>query len=120
MAFLILIVSLLAGPSSRVLFDFAAAALQIAGGLLTERTASRCSTRQKEHHQTRGRIRRAPTEDCRLRPAGTPLSGPGSMAVMINLATECSSGASGDFSLRPRGLCHFLFLASGIRVRLVR
>src|SRR6202044_582483 len=51
-AFIILIVSLLAGTFILEFFSISLPALQIAGGLLIARTAFQMLNPQKEHHQT--------------------------------------------------------------------
>jgi multiple antibiotic resistance protein len=89
-AFIILLVSLLAGTFILSFFSISLPALQIAGGLLIARTAFQMLNPQKEHHQTPAEERDAQQrEDVSFVPLAMPLlSGPGSMAVMINLATE--------------------------------
>ncbi len=89
-AFLILIVSLLAGTFILNFFSISLPALQIAGGLLIARTAFQMLNPQKEHTQTDADQKDArQREDISFVPLAMPLlSGPGSMAVMINLATE--------------------------------
>lgn len=89
-AFLILLVSLLAGTFILEFFSISLPALQIAGGLLIARTAFQMLNPQKEHHQTPAEEHDAKErEDISFVPLAMPLlSGPGSMAVMINLATE--------------------------------
>jgi multiple antibiotic resistance protein len=89
-AFVILLVSLLAGTFVLEFFSISLPALQIAGGLLIARTAFQMLNPQKEHHQTPAEEHEAKQrEDVSFVPLAMPLlSGPGSMAVMINLATE--------------------------------
>ena len=89
-AFAILLVSLLAGTFVLEFFSISLPALQIAGGLLIARTAFQMLSPQKEHHQTPAEEHDAKQrEDVSFVPLAMPLlSGPGSMAVMINLATE--------------------------------
>jgi multiple antibiotic resistance protein len=89
-AFIILLVSLLAGTFVLEFFSISLPALQIAGGLLIARTAFQMLNPQKEHHQTPAEEHDAKQrEDVSFVPMAMPLlSGPGSMAVMINLATE--------------------------------
>jgi multiple antibiotic resistance protein len=89
-AFVILLVSLLAGTFVLEFFSISLPALQIAGGLLIARTAFQMLNPQKEHHQTPAEEHDAKQrEDVSFVPMAMPLlSGPGSMAVMINLATE--------------------------------
>jgi multiple antibiotic resistance protein len=89
-AFLILLVSLVAGTFILEFFSISLPALQIAGGLLIARTAFQMLNPQKEHHQTPAEEKDAKQrEDVSFVPLAMPLlSGPGSMAVMINLATD--------------------------------
>lgn len=89
-AFVILLVSLVAGSFVLEFFSISLPALQIAGGLLIARTAFQMLNPQKEHHQTPAEEHDArQREDVYFVPLAMPLlSGPGSMAVMINLATE--------------------------------
>jgi len=89
-AFIILLVSLVAGTFVLEFFSISLPALQIAGGLLIARTAFQMLNPQKEHHQTPAEEHDAKQrEDVSFVPMAMPLlSGPGSMAVMINLATE--------------------------------
>lgn len=89
-AFVILLISLLAGTFILAFFSISLPALQIAGGLLIARTAFQMLNPQKEHHQTPAEEHDArQREDIAFVPLAMPLlSGPGSMAVMINLATE--------------------------------
>ena len=89
-AFAILLVSLLAGTFILNFFSISLPALQIAGGLLIARTGFQMLNPQKEHHQTPAEEHDAKQrEDISFVPLAMPLlSGPGSMAVMINLATE--------------------------------
>src|ERR1700689_1159941 len=89
-AFAILLVSLLAGTFVLEFFSISLPALQIAGGLLIARTAFQMLSPQKEHHQTTVEEQESrEKEDVSFVPLAMPLlSGPGSMAVMINLATE--------------------------------
>ena len=89
-AFIILFVSLVAGTFVLEFFSISLPALQIAGGLLIARTAFQMLSPQKEHHQTPAEEHEAKErEDVSFVPLAMPLlSGPGSMAVMINLATE--------------------------------
>jgi multiple antibiotic resistance protein len=89
-AFIILILSLLAGTFILKFFAISLPALQIAGGLLIARTAFQMLNPQREHHQTAAEHQEAcQREDISFVPLAMPLlSGPGSIAVMINLATE--------------------------------
>jgi len=88
-AFLILIVSLLAGTFILAFFSISLPALQIAGGLIIARTSFQMLNPQKEHHQTTHEEQEArKMDDISFVPMGMPLlAGPGSIAVMINLAT---------------------------------
>ena len=92
-AFLILIVSLLAGTFILAFFSISLPALQIAGGLLIARTGFQMLNPQKEHHQSAHEEQEArDKDDISFVPLAMPLlSGPGSMAVMINLATEATA-----------------------------
>lgn len=89
-AFLILLVSLLAGTFILKFFSITLPAVQIAGGLLIARTGFQMLAPQKEHHQTHVEEQEAKEkEDISFVPLAMPLlSGPGAMAVMINLATR--------------------------------
>jgi multiple antibiotic resistance protein len=89
-AFVILIVSLLAGTLILEFFSISLPALQIAGGLLIARTAFDMLRPQREHHQTEAEEKESRgKEDISFVPLAMPLlSGPGSMAVMINLSTH--------------------------------
>ena len=89
-AFAILLVSLLAGTFILAFFAISLPALQIAGGLLIARTGFQMLSPQKEHHQTGAEeLEAREKEDISFVPLAMPLlSGPGSMAVMINLATD--------------------------------
>jgi multiple antibiotic resistance protein len=89
-AFIILFVSLIAGTFILEFFSISLPALQIAGGLLIARTGFQMLNPQKEHHQTPAEEHDAKQrESIAFVPLAMPLlSGPGSMAVMINLATE--------------------------------
>jgi multiple antibiotic resistance protein len=89
-AFIILFVSLLAGTFILKFFSISLPAIQIAGGLLIARTGFQMLGPQKVHHQTEAEEEEArEKEDISFVPLAMPLlAGPGSMAVMINLATE--------------------------------
>jgi len=91
-AFLILIVSLLAGTFILAFFSITLPALQIAGGLLIARTGFQMLNPQKEHHQSLHEEQEArDKDDISFVPLAMPLlSGPGSIAVMINLATDAT------------------------------
>jgi len=89
-AFIILLVSLLGGSFVLKFFAISLPAVQIAGGLLIARTGFQMLSPKREHHQTdteeqESRVK----EDISFVPLAMPLlSGPGAMAVMINLATR--------------------------------
>jgi len=88
-AFSILLISLLAGTFILAFFGISLPALQIAGGMLIARTGFQMLNPQKEHLQTpHEEIEAREMEDVSFVPLAMPLlSGPGSMAVMINLAS---------------------------------
>ena len=94
-AFIILFVSLVAGTFILKFFSISLPALQIAGGLLIARTAFQMLNPQREHHQTPAEEHEAKQrDDVSFVPLAIPLlSGPGSMAVMINLGTEVTHWA---------------------------
>jgi multiple antibiotic resistance protein len=122
-AFIILIVSLLAGTFILEFFSISLPALQIAGGLLIARTAFQMLNPQKEHHQTSAEENDArQREDVSFVPLAMPLlSGPGSMAVMINLATEVQFwGEWVIFSLAAAAVCIISYFVLAESVRLVR
>jgi multiple antibiotic resistance protein len=112
-AFIILIVSLVAGTFILEFFAISLPALQIAGGLLIARTAFQMLNPQKEHNQT---------DDISFVPLAMPLlSGPGSMAVMINLATEVKFwGEWVIFSVAAAAVCVISYFVLAESVRLVR
>jgi multiple antibiotic resistance protein len=89
-AFLILLVSLLGGSFVLKFFSISLPALQIAGGLLIARTSFQMLSPKREHHQTPSEEQEScEKEDISFVPLAMPLlSGPGAMAVMINLATQ--------------------------------
>jgi multiple antibiotic resistance protein len=89
-AFVILLVSLLAGTFILKFFSISLPAVQIAGGILIAKTGFQMFGPQKDHHQSPAEEEEARTkEDISFVPLAMPLlAGPGSMAVMINLATE--------------------------------
>ena len=91
-AFLILLASLLGGSFILKFFSITLPALQIAGGLLIARTGFQMLSPQREHHQTNTEEKESrEKEDISFVPLAMPLlSGPGAMAVMINLATRVS------------------------------
>jgi multiple antibiotic resistance protein len=89
-SFLILLISLVAGTFILNFFSISLPAVQIAGGLMIARTAFQMLGSQKHHHQTSGEEQEArEKEDISFIPMAMPLlAGPGSIAVMINLATR--------------------------------
>jgi multiple antibiotic resistance protein len=89
-SFIILLVSLLAGTFILEFFSISLPALQIAGGLLIARTGFQMLNPQREHHQTGAEEKESQERgDVSFVPLAMPLlSGPGAMAVMINLATS--------------------------------
>ena len=88
-AFVILVISLMAGSLILAFFSITLPALQIAGGLVIARTGFLMLNPQKEHHQTdHEEAESKELEDVSFVPLALPLlGGPGSMAVMINLST---------------------------------
>ncbi len=94
-SFAILVVSLLAGTFILAFFSITLPALQIAGGLLIARTGFLMLNPQKEHHQTAHEEQESKEkEDISFVPMAMPLlAGPGSMAVMINIATDTAHWA---------------------------
>ncbi len=122
-AFIILLVSLLAGTFILAFFSISLPALQIAGGLLIARTGFNMLNPKPEHHQSPAEQQEARAqEDISFIPLAMPLlSGPGSMAVMINLATRTAFW--GDWvmialaSLAVCVICYFVLVES---LRLVR
>jgi multiple antibiotic resistance protein len=88
-AFLILLASLLGGSFILKFFAISLPAVQIAGGLLIARTGFQMLSPCKEHHQTATEEKESrEKDDISFVPLAMPLlSGPGAMAVMINLAT---------------------------------
>jgi multiple antibiotic resistance protein len=122
-AFIILIVSLLAGTFILKFFSISLPALQIAGGLLIARTAFQMLNPQKEHHQTDAEHKDAcQREDISFVPLAMPLlAGPGSMAVMINLATEVQHWTEWFiFTLASAAVCIISYFVLAESVRLVR
>jgi multiple antibiotic resistance protein len=122
-AFIILIVSLVAGTFILEFFAISLPALQIAGGLLIARTAFQMLNPQKEHNQTDAEHREAcERDDISFVPLAMPLlSGPGSMAVMINLATEVKFwGEWVVFSVAAAAVCVISYFVLAESVRLVR
>jgi len=120
-AFVILLVSLLAGTFVLEFFSISLPALQIAGGLLIARTAFQMLNPQKEHHQTPAEEHEAKQrEDVSFVPLAMPLlSGPGSMAVMINLATEVKFWAEWFIFIAAAGavcIISFFVLAESVWV----
>jgi multiple antibiotic resistance protein len=122
-SFAILLVSLLAGTFILNFFKISLPALQIAGGLLIARTAFQMLNPQKEHHQTNAEEKDArEREDIAFVPLAMPLlAGPGSMAVMINLATEVQFlGEWLIFALAAAAVCVISYFTLTESVRLVR
>ena len=123
-AFFILLVSLLAGTFILEFFSISLPALQIAGGLLIARTGFQMlGPQQKEHHQTNAEEREArEKEDISFVPLAMPLlSGPGSMAVMINLATEVTHWSEWlIISIAAAAVCIITYFVLAESVRLVR
>ncbi|HEX4139769.1 MAG TPA: MarC family NAAT transporter [Candidatus Methylacidiphilales bacterium] len=122
-AFIILSVSLVAGTFVLAFFSISLPALQIAGGLLIARTAFQMLNPQKEHHQTQAEEHDAKQrEDLSFVPLAMPLlSGPGSMAVMINLGTEVKFWAEWLIFIAAAGaVCIISFFVLAESTRLVR
>jgi multiple antibiotic resistance protein len=122
-AFIILLVSLVAGTFVLEFFSISLPALQIAGGLLIARTAFQMLNPQKEHHQTPAEEHEAKQrEDISFVPLAMPLlSGPGSMAVMINLATEVKFWAEWLIYIAAAGaVCILSYFVLAESVRLIR
>ena len=122
-AFIILIVSLLAGTFVLAFFSISLPALQIAGGLLIARTGFQMLNPQKEHHQTGTEEKEArEKEDVSFVPLAMPLlSGPGSIAVMINLATEVVHWTEWVvFSVAAAAVCVLSYFVLVESMRLVR
>ena len=122
-AFIILFVSLVAGTFVLEFFSISLPALQVAGGLLIARTAFQMLNPQKEHHQTPAEEHDAKQrEDISFVPLAMPLlSGPGSMAVMINLATEVKFWAEWLIFIAAAGaVCIISFFVLAESTRLVR
>jgi multiple antibiotic resistance protein len=96
-AFVILIVSLAAGTLILNFFSISLPALQIAGGMVIARAAFAMLRPQKQHHQTPDEEQESKERpDVSFVPLALPLlSGPGSIAVMINLATHVTFWADG-------------------------
>jgi multiple antibiotic resistance protein len=122
-AFLILLVSLLAGTFILRFFSISLPAVQIAGGLLISRTAFQMLGPQKEHHQTNAEEQEARAqEDVSFIPLAMPLlSGPGAMAVMINLATRVAHWSEWIvISVAAAAVCVITYFVLIESVRLVR
>jgi multiple antibiotic resistance protein len=122
-AFIILLVSLLAGTFILKFFSISLPAVQIAGGLLIARTGFQMLAPQKEHHQTVAEEKEARAkEDVSFIPLAMPLlSGPGAMAVMINLATRVAHWAEWFYiSIAAAGVCIITYFVLVESVRLVR
>jgi multiple antibiotic resistance protein len=122
-AFLILLVSLLAGTFILKFFSISLPAVQIAGGLLIARTGFQMLGPQKEHHQSNVEEQEArEKEDISFIPLAMPLlSGPGAMAVMINLATGVEQTIDWLLiSLAAAAVCIITYFVLIESVRLVR
>jgi multiple antibiotic resistance protein len=122
-AFLILLVSLLAGTFILRFFSISLPAVQIAGGLLISRTAFQMLGPQREHHQTNAEEQEArEKQDVSFIPLAMPLlSGPGAMAVMINLATRVSHWSEWIIiSIAAAAVCVITYFVLVESVRLVR
>jgi multiple antibiotic resistance protein len=122
-ALIILLVSLLAGTFILEFFSISLPALQIAGGMLIARTGFQMLGPQKEHHQTNMEEQESrEKEDISFVPLAMPLlSGPGSMAVMINLATEVKYWAEWlVISIAAATVCIISYFVLVESLRLVR
>ena len=122
-SFIILLVSLLAGTFILKFFSISLPAVQIAGGLMIARTAFQMLGPQKEHHQTSSEEQEARAkEDISFVPLAMPLlAGPGSMAVMINLATEIQFfGEWLIFGLAAAAVCVITYFVLVESLRLTR
>jgi multiple antibiotic resistance protein len=122
-AFSILLVSLLAGTFILEFFSISLPAVQIAGGLLIARTGFQMLGPQREHHQTPTEEKEAKEkEDVSFIPLAMPLlSGPGAMAVMINLASRVTYwGEWLLISLAAAAVCIITYFVLIESVRLVR
>ncbi len=122
-AFIILLVSLVAGTFILRFFSISLPALQVAGGLLIARTAFQMLNPQYQHHQTDDEKRDAcQRDDISFVPLAMPLlAGPGSMAVMINLATEVKQWAEwAIYSVAAAAVCLIAYFVLAESVRLVR
>jgi multiple antibiotic resistance protein len=122
-AFIILFVSLLAGTFILEFFSISLPALQIVGGMLIARTAFQMLGPQKEHHQTTIEEQESrEKEDVSFVPLAMPLlSGPGSMAVMINLATEVTHWTEWlIISIAAAAVCILCYFVLVESLRLVR
>ena len=122
-AFAILLVSLLAGTFILKFFSISLPAVQIAGGLLIARTGFLMLAPQKEHHHTSAEEKEArDKEDVSFIPLAMPLlSGPGAMAVMINLATRVAHWAEWLYiSIAAAGVCIITYFVLVESMRLVR
>lgn len=122
-ALIILLVSLLAGTFILKFFSISLPAVQIAGGTLIARTGFLMLAPQKEHHQTSAEEQEArEKEDISFIPLAMPLlSGPGAMAVMINLATGVTHWSEWlSISLAASAVCIVTYFVLVESVRLVR
>jgi multiple antibiotic resistance protein len=122
-AYLVLIISMLAGTFILDFFAITLPALQIAGGLLIARTAFQMLNPQKEHHQTPAEETEAKQrEDLSFVPLAMPLlSGPGAIAVMINLAMNVKFWQEWlIFGVAAGGVCLIAYFVLAESVVLVR
>ena len=122
-AFLILLVSLSAGTFILKFFSISLPAVQIAGGLLIARTGFQMLAPKKEHHQTNAEEQEArEKEDVSFVPLAMPLlSGPGAMAVMINLATRAADWTEWlAISFAAAAVCVITYLVLIESVRIAR
>jgi multiple antibiotic resistance protein len=122
-AFIILLVSLMAGTFILKFFSISLPAVQIAGGLLIARTGFQMLGPQREHHQTPLEEQEArEKEDVSFVPLAMPLlSGPGAMAVMINLASRVAHWTEWFIiSIASAAVCVITYFVLVESVRLVR
>jgi multiple antibiotic resistance protein len=122
-SFFILLISLVAGTFILRFFSITLPAVQIAGGLLIARTGFDMLTSQKHHHQTSTEEQESrEKEDISFIPMAMPLlSGPGAMAVMINLATGVTHGSEWlAISAAAAAVCIITYFVLAQSVRLLR